>query len=124
MRTNYLTHLHHIGPRSDQVTKISSGEFPSEFSSQGRENTPKSNDPATKSTALVPITPGNRNRVSKKSNNRQSAPLVAQLIATYVEMPQTRLRRRTSFRSADQAYKSGKMSRATENTGILVTKKV
>lgn len=78
--------------------------------------------PIARAKALVPVNPprhfGKTGQSGNKlSSNKPSAPLVAQLIATHLELPQTRNRRRTGFANASNAYVSTIANRAAETLG-------
>ncbi len=63
----------------------------------------KSN-PIEKSRSLVAVDRPKQFRATPGKRIKMSAPLIAQLIATRLEMPQTRVRRRASLASASEAY--------------------
>jgi hypothetical protein len=56
------------------------------------------------SVALVPIAPAVRDSASTHGHGRPSADFVAHLIATSMQTPQTRARRRAGRRQAIAAY--------------------
>ncbi len=55
----------------------------------------------------VPVTPTPGGATFGHSNGHASAPLLAQLIAARLDVPQTRQLRRASPREAGRAYQSG-----------------
>jgi hypothetical protein len=58
------------------------------------------------STALVPITPTDREAPAAYGNNRPSADFLAQLIAISEKTPQTRMRRRAEPQEVIAAYRA------------------
>ncbi|MBZ0216873.1 MAG: hypothetical protein K8F25_09995 [Fimbriimonadaceae bacterium] len=125
MRIIKLTEISTFNREPDRVTKVN----PTGFSTEKPENT--DSHPANtrgdaaiidKATALVPLEPSQPSRIACWHNSRQSAPLIAHLIATHLELPQTRMRRRASFKSASNAYDSGRPNRVKDTLGTRCIK--
>jgi K+-sensing histidine kinase KdpD len=87
-----------------QISKIAASADGRTFERRARGDRRNTQDRVTQSQALVPLQPQVSGERTFASAQRPAAPFVAHLIATHIQAPQTRARRRAEPEDVIAAY--------------------
>ena len=125
MRTTRLTGINRSGVGSKRVSKVKPADFARAIDKKDRSD--RDHEP------INVIAPGHQQTLTIVDNIQSqrcpagvrlapSAPLIAQLIATHLELPQTRSRRRASSDVASGQYVNGVSKEKSEMIGTYCFK--